>query len=206
MSLNDTEFHEKIIRLRGKVACHLGFQPDLLKSLDRDFINMLRADLESAGIHWEKLVAVPDLGDQLPKSRGLYMFVWRPNINFRFSSDAKESAHRLTWILYVGKVGVENGVHDTFQRRYKDAYKKHLAKDPTIVFQAPEETVTRELLLSRYLTLRPLEYWYLPISDISQIIHLEDHLIRLLNPPLNTQKSKKSNRGFLGQPRPAFKD
>lgn len=204
MSLNDIEFHEKIIRLRDKVACHLSFQPDLLKSLDRDFTTMLNTELNSAEFHWEKCAAVPDLANQLPRSRGLYMFVWRPAMSFRFEADAVESAHRLTWILYVGKVGIENGVSDTFRRRYKDAYKRHVAKDPTAIFEIPQEKDTRELLLSRYLTLRPLEYWYLPISDISTIVRLEDNLIRLLNPPLNTQKSKKSSRGFLGTPRPAF--
>jgi hypothetical protein len=56
-------------------------------------------------------------------------------------------------------------------------------------------TESREQRLSRYLTLRPLEYWFLILDDVRDIEVLERKLIRMLWPPLNRQHKRKLRPG-----------
>ncbi|NQE65004.1 hypothetical protein E1H18_785 [Caulobacter sp. RHG1] len=45
--------------------------------------------------------------------------------------------------------------------------------------------MNRAAALKKYLSLWPLEYWFLPVEDRTAIPDLEKRLIRLFAPPLN---------------------
>ena len=185
MYLNDTEFEEVIRKYQDQSARGLMFKPDLARMLNYKDCNDLSNDLKSEGKQWERLKAVENLANIIPNERGLYMFVWTPSFEFLFAD--KSPTHKLTWVLYVGKAGVENGTRDTFKDRYQSDYKGKVGTDPKKIWDKIDEGKSRDQLLTRYLTLRPLEYWYLPISDLNYLLTLETRLLKLLNPPLNTQ-------------------
>jgi hypothetical protein len=128
------------------------------------------------------------------------MFVWRPEFTLRFA--APPEIERLSWVLYVGKAGKQGGTTDTIKHRYIGEYSKYVGKDPSCLWDsnAPKD---REDRLARYLTLRPLEYWFLIVEDLRDILILERKLIRLLRPPLNQQHGPRIRPG---KPVPAFEE
>ncbi len=85
------------------------------------------------------------------------MFVWRPCLTLRF--DPHDEMQVVTFVLYVGKAGVEGGVSDTIQSRYQGEYSKYIARDASSLFGGEGSRDTRRAT-RKYLTLRPLEYWF----------------------------------------------
>ena len=185
MYLNDKEFEEVIRRYKDQSASGLSFVPDLARMLNYNDCKDLSSDLQSGGHTWERHKAVENLANRLPSERGLYMFVWTPPLEFLFANESPSP--KLTWVLYVGKAGVENGTRDTFKDRYQSDYKGKVGTDPKKLWDKIDECRLRDQRLAKYLTLRPLEYWYLPIRDLGYLTKLETRLLKLLNPPLNTQ-------------------
>ena len=202
MVLNDKEFQEQV-KVRGSEApLALKFIPNIAQLLDRDVPAGLMKEFEKADIKWERLKAVSELGragSRIPKERGVYMFVWVPGIRFAFAAPVVPD-HNLAWVLYVGKAGVEGGEKDTLHQRFSSDYARFVGQHPDALWARDTGAVDRDAQLSRYLTLRPLEYWYLTITDVARIKDIESRLVSSLRPPLN-------KRGLLarhGATEPAF--
>ncbi len=149
---------------------------------------------------WERRTAVDTLGPSLPSVTGLYMFVWRPVLTIRFA--AEPATEQPFWVLYIGKAGQEYGNHDTIRDRYISEYKKYVGKDPSCLWKECQPT-SRGNRLALFLTLRPLEFWFLELSNVRDIAILEKKLIKLLRPPLNHQHGAVVRPG---KPVPAFED
>ena len=187
MSLNDAEFLESVRRHRDAGALDLNFTPEVRRLIETDRCNELTADMSREGHRWERFKAVAELGPQLPRIHGLYMFAWRPALTFQF--DHVSGPHEITWILYIGKAGVRGGTDDTIQDRYQREYRRYIGKDPKILWSDPKPRMNREDRLARFLTLRPLEYWFLRVDDLDYLSTLERRLLNALQPPLNSHHS-----------------
>jgi len=194
--MNEQDLTDLLHKFRDEVASSLQFQPSIELLMDNQFCSSIVRQVHKTGILWERKIAVDSLGYSLPDVTGLYMFVWRPTLEFRF--DASREAERLCWILYIGKAGTEGGSKDTIRNRYLSEYSKYVGKDPSCLWDQRTPT-SREDRLARYLTLRPLEYWFLEIDHIPDIPILERKLIRMMQPPLNRHHGPKIR---LGKPVP----
>jgi len=189
--MNDQEFRELLQKYRDEPASVLAFQPSIELLIDSHHCQAINSFLHQPGILWERKKAVDSLGNSLPDSPGLYMFVWRPELTLRFANTETE---RFGWVVYIGKAGTEEGRRDTIKQRYVSEYSKFVGKDPSCLWDtSPVED--RESRLARYLTLRPLEYWFLTMQDVREIQLLEKRLIKLLRPPLNLQHGVKLRPG-----------
>ncbi len=177
----------------------LTFRPPLLRLLDDDHCQTVCAQLAAAG-EWEIRTAVPDL--QLPSAPGLYMFVWHPELRLRAAQ--APSTRSFPWVLYLGRTGAGSS-GNTLASRYRRGYSRYLNGDPGALFERkpPEDRAER---LSRYLRLRPLEFWFLEIADQQQIALLEKRLLKLLSPPLNAQHNTSRLPVRSGKPVSAFQE
>ena len=149
---------------------------------------------------WTVKIATQELGKFLPDKTGLYMFVWRclfpmPTV------DHKD--HKFRYVLYVGKAGGE-GNQSNLQERYINGYAKLIGAYPSDIWK--RDATERDEVLRRFLAMKDLEFWYLEIGNVALIDPHEQTLIKLFNPPGNTQhvKSKKSLVGKIQQAIPAF--
>jgi len=143
---------------------------------------------------WQGLNAHPDVGPLLPDRRGIYMFCWEPPLVFEF--ETKNEQRRFDWCLYIGKASI------SIRKRFESEYKKYYIKrNPRLLYKTKEE-MGRPEKLQKYLCLHLLKIWYLTVNDESLIEDMEDKLICLLNPPLNTQKKKI--RGHFRKAEAAF--
>ena len=197
--MNDQEFRDLLQIYRDEPASILQFQPSVELLIDSQHCQAINSVLHSPGTMWERKKAVDVLGQSLPDSPGLYMFVWRPELTLKFVNSETE---RFAWVIYVGKAGTEDGKRDTIKQRYVSEYSKYVGKNPSSLWDS-SVVENREARLTRYLTLRPLEYWYLTMLDIREILLLEKRLIKLLRPPLNMQHGVKLRPG---KPVPAFEE
>lgn len=197
-------FARHVLRQRDQASPALTVDWGLLRMLDQPACAMLQEDLKLFAQPWEIRRATKTLSQTLPESAGLYMFVWRPVFSFDLA-DCDESGS-LFQILYVGRAGgvrsnngngdVKNG---TLRRRYQK-YQRFIGENPSDIWEETP-TSTRDERLMRYLALHPLEYWYTVVEEDREIPLLEDRLIKLLNPPLN---SVGKPRLKTQKPKPAF--
>lgn len=197
-------FSRLVHRHRDEPSPTLPVEWPLLRLIDQAGTGTLVQDLTESGAPWESYEATERLWEMLPESPGLYMFVWRPWFRFRMAepsaaTDIKPNA--MSQILYIGQAGAspDNG-GSTLRHRYR-SYCRHLRADPKVLW-TPTLRLTRPDL-ARYLTLRPLEYWFTVVNDRSEIKSLETRLIELFNPPINQRNSPKI-RSHFGRPQPAF--
>ncbi|WP_084533443.1 hypothetical protein [Nocardia fusca] len=188
-------------RYREEDSPALPIEVGLLRMLDAASCTQLDDDLREFASPWEVYEATGNLASSLPDEPGLYMFVWRPQ--FAFAVDGRPSSHgSFPQLLYVGQAGASRtGDGNTIRRRYKE-YRRYLRASPEALW-TDTEPITREQKLSRYLPLRPMEFWCTTISDRTKIRGLEKRLIRLWNPPLNDSDRPKL-RGRLGAARAAW--
>jgi hypothetical protein len=170
---------------KDEAIATLLFRPPFQLLLDIEHCRAWESELRAHCARWEVRQATADLWQSLPSCAGLYMFVWRPAFNF--STAAPETDQAFGWILYIGETGAGDS-KATFKSRYKGEYRKLLGGDPRELFQQdlPAGRLGR---LQRYLTLRPLEFWFAEIEDRDQISILEKQLIRSFSPPLNDKHS-----------------
>jgi hypothetical protein len=183
--MNDGDFQQLIRARRDEPAVPLHFAPCIERLVDRDLCESVLRITQTLGVCWERYMAHDTLDSQLPAERGVYMFVWRPGISFSFTATQQQT---LPWILYVGKAGTSEGVADTLPARYK-TYRRYIGKSPVLLWnRIPPRT--REERLARYLTLRPLEYWFITMKEVSEISRLEKHLIKLFRPPINDHHAR----------------
>lgn len=176
----------------------------ILRLLDRPGSKTLAEDLRVTAEPWESKEATERLWEILPDSPGLYMFVWRPWFRFNVADtlnvdDSKPDS--VSQILYIGQAGASDGTGgSTLKQRYK-SYSKHIRGDPRELW-APGLPMTRPQL-SRYLALRPLEYWFTVVEDRREIKALETRLLSIFNPPMNKNELPKIKSKFKS-PQSAF--
>lgn len=194
-----------VLRHRDEPSPTLPVEWPLLRFLDAAGTDTLVTDLSAAGTAWEVYEATERLWEHLPASPGLYMFVWRPWFRFRIaqpsSSTSQLKPDAVSQILYIGQAGAsDDKTGNTLKSRYK-GYCRHIRADPHVLW-SPTLRMTRPDL-SRYLALRPLEYWFTEIHDRSQIKSLERRLINMFNPPINLRDLPKV-RSHFRTAQPAF--
>jgi hypothetical protein len=160
----------------------IAFRPPFQLLLDVEHCLAWSSELEAAGQSWEVRMATPELWRHLPAAAGLYMFVWRPQFSFRVATpQVRDEA--FGWILYVGKTGADDS-KATFRSRYKGEYSRLVGGDPSQLFESSVPN-NRAARMRRYLTLRPLEFWFTEFGDKTRINQVERQLIRSFSPPLN---------------------
>lgn len=185
---NKDEYDLTLEKFRDVEPQALHFLPSVSHLIDIVHCEAISKLLREGGARWERAMATPTLGDSLPAERGLYMFVWCPQLTLEIENPRSKFCP--SWVLYVGKAGVEGGTHDTIQHRYVSEYSKYVGSDPSSLWDTPAAD-DRHARLGRYLSLRPLEHWFLPLKNPKDISHLERNLIRILNPPVNRQHGAK---------------
>jgi hypothetical protein len=168
--------------------------------VDCAYCETVSDELHKNGRRWEVRKATPELWEQLPVKSGLYMFVLVPNLMLRRAHP--ERADKLQYALYVGKAGSRPGQTSSLRSRYKADYRHYLGQDPDLLWSRVAPPRRREDVLRKYLNLYPLEYWYLEIPETETIDRMEKSLIKLLNPPLNSQGKTKLRP--IGKAVPAF--
>jgi hypothetical protein len=110
-------------------------------------------------------------------------------------------------VLYVGQAGADNTT-GTLRKRYRDEYASIVGADPESLWRA--DMANRPSRLARVLNLRHLEYWHIVNNSRDHLRSYETQLIRLFNPPGNTQsasggrESSKAISAIIRQPIPAF--
>jgi hypothetical protein len=179
--LNQDEFESLLLERRDDPIPRLEFKPCIERLIDSRSCEAWQEAVHKDGARWEKLPALDSTGARVPEERGLYMFVWRPSFKFRFDPGPDQ---QLSWILYIGKAGILDGRSDTLRNRYLSEYRKFISGDAGVLWDEKHPT-GREARLAKYLTLKPLEYWFLSMSDSERICRLERRLIKMFSPPLN---------------------
>ena len=191
------EIAELVLRHRDSDSPVIEVEWALLRLLDKNHCSMLEKDLGTRACPWEVHLATERLWEMLPSKPGLYMFVWRPPFRFEVAEGRRPGdVHQ---VLYIGQAGAGDGATTTLRERYK-SYSRYLRGSPERLW-GQGEPITRPKRLERYLTLRPLEYWFAVVEDRGQIALLEDRLLQLLNPPVNRERRPKL---IARTPRPAF--
>lgn len=179
----DQLLRQAITLYRDDTSATLNFTPCLIKLLDGEHCRTLSEMLFKVGSDWEIRIAQPDLYHQLPTRPGLYMFVWNPV--FKLTAAIEPKIRSFPWILYIGQTGAGPS-NNTLRKRYKNEYAKHINGNPGDLF-AHDAPANRSERISRYLGLRPLEYWWKEMGDKDPISMLEKALVTLFQPPLNSQ-------------------
>jgi hypothetical protein len=150
---------------------------------------------------WEICEATETLAEQLPDRPGLYVFVWR--IPFAFPS-AKLANHYFRVAIYIGQAGGKD-TGNTLKSRYQQEYSSLVSRHPQALWDTQaNDRISR---LRRYLNLRDLEFWYHEVIQSDLLLAFEESLIKLFNPPGNSQftgRSPSSVRAKLGRAIPAF--
>ncbi len=197
-SLTGTQIvRDTLARHREQPSIGLDLTFPINWQLDVDLARMLSKDLRGAGTAWEVRRATPSLGDMVPAKCGLYMFVYRSHLDLAM---AKGADHQPSWVLYVGRAGNAESAR-TLKDRYRGEYARYVSGDIEQLW-SDEPVRGRAQMLQRYLCLWPLEYWFLVVEDRTKIVHLEDRLIKLLSPPLNSYGRLRIK---ASAPSPAFR-
>lgn len=186
-----------LARHREQPSIGLGLTFPINWQIDSDLGAALSKDLNASGATWEVRRATPSLGQSIPAKCGLYMFVYRSHLRMSLADGAD---HQSTWVLYVGRAGSAES-NRTLKDRYKGEYSKYVGGDPEHLWST-EPVGNRAGMLKRYLSIWPLEYWFLVVEDRRTISHLEDRLIKLFAPPLNRNGLLRLRKG---EPQPAFR-
>jgi hypothetical protein len=185
-----------VARHRHDPPFAVGLNFPIYTNLDTSLCSTVNTDLEKTGLKWEKRLAIKGLRPHLPQSSGLYMFVYKSSLIFNTESDALIPS----WVLYVGRAGGANA-QNTIRERYKE-YEKYIGEDPERLWE-PNHPITRHNRLAKYLTIYPLEFWWLSIEDRMMIESLEDRLIKILDPLINHRQKVIKRKPYV--PQPAFR-
>ncbi len=154
---------------------------------------MLRASRDGG---WEVHPASTISESTIPESPGIYMFVWCPEL--RFPRSSPNDHKQLTLVLYVGQAGGSR-TQGTLRTRFRE-YQPFIGAHAEVLWdEAPLDSRTRRKQC--YLSLEPLEYWFLACEADSDIDGIERRLFDLLKPPMNKQRPKGLR---VGPTEPAF--
>ncbi|GAA2183396.1 hypothetical protein GCM10009848_04900 [Micromonospora lupini] len=190
-SLNTGDpFERLVLRYRDEPSPVLKVELALMRLLDTRGCDALAQDLREMAKPWEVYTAASSLKDVLPEDPGLYMFVWRPPFKFELDSGSSRPGS-IAQVLYVGQAGAtaQNPSGNTLRGRFRE-YTRYLDAPPEGIWQ-DDVAARRASVLSRCLSLRPLEYWCAVVPNRTQIALLEDRLIKLLNPPANLNRGPR---------------
>lgn len=153
--------------------------------LDTSRCQMIERQIRGAseGGAWEIVPARAVAASSIPKEPGIYMFVWRPSLTFIRSKP--NSPYSPRFVLYIGRAGGEES-RQTLHSRFK-TYRKYLGSDPQALWSEAHlgKRVDR---LSCFLSLEPIEYWFIVCSNAADIREIEARLIAVLNPPINRKR------------------
>jgi hypothetical protein len=139
------------------------------------------------GKTWVKTPVTSLLRGFLPEKAGLYMFVWKCPFPVPNNDDPN---YKFSYVLYVGKAGsTDSG--GTIKSRFANEYENIIGKYPESLWIRNCET--RKDRLKRILNLRELEFWYIELSKLDEIEYHESTLIRIFNPPGNSQFKKSAS-------------
>jgi hypothetical protein len=149
---------------------------------------------------WSRFPATPETGPHIPEKAGIYMFVWK--CKFNIPIEGKEDFN-FRYVLYVGKAGGEDA-SGSLRKRYESGYSRAIGANPELIWK--RDARSRDDLLNRFLNLKDLEFWFVEVGNIEYLEFHEMTLIKLFNPPANTQhfKSGASLKGKLKSAVPAF--
>jgi hypothetical protein len=208
VTVSEEEYKQILIKFKSEAAHPLAFTPNAASLLDVEFCRQLEAGLRrgDGGISrsWKVRTATADLSEAgesvgIEECFGLYMFVWSPELTF---STSEKGSQRLSWVLYIGRAGSEDGSAGTIRSRYRGEYSKFVGRSPEGLWRSDDPDGSRSERLRLYLSLRPLEFWYLKMVDVRDIALYEKKLIQLLNPPVNVQlrSSRKGLRPSVTEP------
>ncbi|MDX2391814.1 hypothetical protein NJL88_17505 [Streptomyces sp. DK15] len=189
-----------VIRHRLDASPALEFQLGITPMMDVPAHRVLQDDLSRLASPWERLSATESIVNAIPDEPGLYMFVWRPSIKLAMADRTEGRFHQ---VLYIGHAGGAGQLGNTLRNRYRD-YRKHLRGNPESLWTR-EPPTNRDDLLTHFLALRPLEYWFATVEDRSAIKNLEDRLLHLYNPPLNIQGGPTLRGRLSTVPKPALR-
>lgn len=181
--MTKTRLQAAIDAHRRDAIVHFTHEMPVSLQADSPFCEELKRECAGLSGDWSCMVAAPNLGPMLPDVPGLYMFVHRSCFQLTDGAQWVEPQN----ILYVGRAGIDGGGSGTLRKRYHGAYRKMVDGDPEELWTRPFER-TRDEVLRRLLTLRPLEFWYCEAKDASRLKKLERDLIHIFNPPGNTQE------------------
>jgi len=134
---------------------------------------------------WEvaKADATLSSGTTLPNEPGIYMFVWRPAFYFPQSNGSRE---HFPVVLYIGKTG-DRDSEGTIRSRFASEYAPILRNADTHNDEDVHEgQMTRTDKLKIGLSLQPLEFWFSVVKNSKNVGKLEDQILRMIRPPLNT--------------------
>lgn len=143
----------------------------------------LRDVLDDMGVQWEVREASPTLQRLLPRSPGLYMFVWEPYFHAKLAAGREVMFPE---VLYVGRAG-DSQSSNTLQARYAE-YVQYLAG------RQDEGSLGRRQRLTDLFQRKRLRYWFARVDDRSKLREMEDILIDLFDPPGNIQRSRPRMR------------
>jgi hypothetical protein len=165
-----------LARHRGEPSRSLIFGFPIYFQMDQDVCTTVAKELSEHGTRWEMRRATPNLYRNIPAECGVYMFVFQSSLNLELENQVD---FRPAWALYVGRAGSASSVQ-TLKERYRNAYGRYLGRNPEVLWNSNKPR-SRNDLLAKYLTIYPLQYWYLIIRDRTKIEHSEERLIKLLN-------------------------
>ena len=155
---------DALARHREQPSIGLGLTFPINWQIDSDLGSTLSKDLGNTGGSWEIRRATPGLWHSIPSKCGLYMFVYRSHLKMNLENG---SGHQATWMLYVGRAGSSESAR-TLKERYRSEYGKYVGGDPENLWSS-DPLINRADLLRRYLSIWPLEYWFLVVEDRDQI-------------------------------------
>ena len=193
----DVRLKEKLSLYKGECSPFLDHRIRLAHLLDEDHCVTLMDNIYSTYGKWIVKTATESLYEYLPREPGLYMFVWAPRLDLKKEACKDSALYNL--VLYIGQAGA-GGTSGNLKDRYKDGYSSFITGDPKSLWDdRTTQTRCREDLLRKYLTIRPLEYWYIVVDDTDNLSFYEKRLINVLSPPLNT-----TGQLSIGKTIPAF--
>jgi hypothetical protein len=161
----------------------LKFEWDLEFIADAKWCSEFENTMAATCQDWEVRVATPSLANIIPEEKGLYMFVWRPELCLKRADETTKKSHFPT-VFYVGKAGGPDNAN-TLRGRYRTEYANYIKG---IDFAAA--TSERERKLGQYLRLSAMEYWFTIVDDPDVINRMETYLRKVFSPPLNIQPAK----------------
>lgn len=176
--------------------------------LDLDACREVSKDMRAEGEAWEVIKISGGVEKKIPKSRGVYMFVWAPELVFSLDSVGphRRDIHEVRRVIYVGSAGGSRSKNSagTMRDRYYNEYRRWVYGDPRLLWKSSGSS-SRPIRLETYLALRPLEFWALSCDDSSLVDSIEQRLIHLLDPPMNDHHRPQGPRLRRGTTSPAFK-
>ncbi|EKP0259001.1 hypothetical protein JFQ93_000196 [Aeromonas sobria] len=150
---------------------------------DKDFWITLNDDMKKFGDGWEVIENVCDgSASIIPDSAiGLYFFVWMPEVEFNTSKGKLEFGN----VVYIGSSSTKN---NGIKKRFISDYQSLIGNNYDVHWTT-KTLDDRDKRLKKVLSLGRLHYLFNVMDGATerQILDMEERMIKLFNPPGNTQ-------------------